>query len=446
MTNERARLAELLAAHETWRRQTINLIASENVLSPAVRAALQSDLVGRYADYTGRDLAARRYRGNRYIELIERQVTGIAQEIFGAKHVELRPISGHVAGAAVLMGLCRPGDLVLEPGRDAGGHREAGKFAATPLVPLEIQSMPFDAGRYNIDAAQATRLIEERRPRVVILGSSNFLFPHPVAEIAEAVHRLPGCFLVYDASHVMGLLAGGRFQDPLREGADLVFGSTHKTLPGPQGGIIFTNRGDLMDAIAEATYPALVTNHHPFRIPALGLALLEMREFGAAYADQIVANAQALGESLEAEGVPCVRAAPQDALRSGQTGAAPTQSHTLLACTSRFANGAGAAETLESCGIIVTAAHLPEFWGREGVRIGVQEITHLGAREEQMASIARWIAQAISGARSPADIAEEAAAFAATLGPVRFTWPSSADASQAAVRLEAEPHGWKQDA
>lgn len=418
MLSDRARLAEWLAGHETWRSQTINLIASENVLSPAVRAALQSDLVGRYADYTGRDLAARRYRGNRYIELIERQACRLAQETFRAEHVELRPISGHVAGAAVLMGLCRPGDLVMEPGRDGGGHREAGKFATSPLVPLEILALPFDAAQYNVDAPAGIRLIEERRPRVVILGSSNFLFPHPVAEIAAVVHRLPGSFLVYDASHVMGLLAAGRFQDPLREGADVVFGSTHKTLPGPQGGIIFTNRGDLMDAIAEATYPALVTNHHPFRIPALSTALLEMREFGAAYADQIITNAQALGNALEAEGVPCVRA-------GGETGTRHTESHTLLACTGRFAAGAPAAERLEECGIIVTAAHLPDFWGREGVRIGVQEITHRGARQEHMAPIAHWIAQAVSGARPPVAIAQETAAFAAGLGPVRFTWQES---------------------
>ena len=100
----------------------------------------------------------------------------------------------------------------------------------------------------------------------------------------------------------------------------------------------------------------------------------------------------------------------------------PTASHTILACTGRFAAGAAAAERLEECGIIVTAAHLPDFWGREGVRIGVQEITHLGAIEEHMAAIAGWIAEAVSGARPPAAIARETAAFAAGLGPVRFTW------------------------
>jgi glycine hydroxymethyltransferase len=411
MTEERTRLAELVAAHEAWRSRTVNLIASENALSPAVRAALNSDLVQRYADYTGRNLAARRYRGNRYIEMVEREAVRIARETLRVEHVELRPISGHVAGAAVLMGLCRSGGLVLETGRDGGGHREGGKLASSSLVPLEIQYLPFDAARYNVDVAATMRLIDEQRPRMVILGSSNFLFPHPVSAIAEALKRYPDTLLVYDGSHVMGFLAAGRFQDPLHEGADLVFGSTHKTLPGPQGGLIFSNRGDLMEAISQATYPALVTNHHPFRIPALALALLEMQRWGGAYADQVVANVQVLGAALEAEGVPCVCV-------DGRY----SQSHTLLACVGRFGTGAAIAERLEGAGIITTAAHLPKYWGGEGIRIGVQEITRLGAAEKDMAPLARWVAQVVTNSRDLAAIAEETAGFAAALGPVRFTW------------------------
>mgnify|MGYP005843765849 FL=1 len=348
------------------------------------------------------------------MEKIERLAVEIAQETLGAQEVELRPISGHVAGAAVLMGLCRPGDLVLEPGRDGGGHREAGKLSGSALAPLEVQYLPFDGERYNIDVPAAQRLIAERRPRAVILGSSNHLCPHPVRAIAGALKTArPDGLLIYDASHVMGFLAAGRFQDPLREGADLVFGSTHKTLPGPQGGIIFSNRADLMDSIAGAVYPALVTNHHAFRIPALALALLEMRQFGAAYCDRIVANAQALGAALAAEGVPCV------CVDGSYTG-----SHTLLACVSAFGSGENVAARLEDAGLIVTAAHLPACWGSEGVRIGLQEVTRLGATEADMPLLAGWFREAAAGARSTNEIARDAAAWAARLGPVRYTWGS----------------------
>lgn len=411
MNNERSQIVNLLSQHEAWRRQTINMIASENVLSPAVRSVLQSDLIQRYADYSGQDLSARRYRGTRYIEALERKTMQIAQEVFRADFVELRPISGHIAGASVLMGLCRSGDLILEPGRDAGGHREGGKLAASPALSLKIGYLPFDPASYNIDVPATLRMIAEMRPRIVILGSSNFLFPHPVAEIAEGIKHQKDTLLVYDASHVMGFIASGQFQDPLREGADVVFGSTHKTLPGPQGGIIFTNNRNLIDQIGAATYPALVTNHHPFRFPALALALLEMHEWGKAYMEQIVANSQALGNALAGQGISCVQWQKRFSL-----------SHTLLMCVKPFGTGNEIAERLEKAGIIATAAHLPEGWGVEGIRLGVQEITRLGATENDMEQIAKWISQAVSGSRKPEDLAMETALFANKLGPIHFTW------------------------
>jgi glycine hydroxymethyltransferase len=280
------------------------------------------------------------------------------------------------------------------------------------LVDLRVEYLPFRAERYNIDVDATIDLIRKAHPRAVILGSSNFLFPHPVQEIAEVIHReFPETTLIYDGSHVMGFLAAGGFQDPLREGADLVFGSTHKTFPGPQGGIIFSNRDDLMEAVCAATYPALVTNHHLFRIPALAIAMVEMQRWGAAYGKAIVENAQALGEALEAHGVPCVCV-------EGRY----TQSHTILACVSSFGKGADLAGRLEACGIICTAAHLPAYWGSEGLRIGLQEVTRLGAIPGQMARVAQWIAEGLQGSRPAEDIARETAGYAASLGPVQFTW------------------------
>ena len=415
----RAELTGLLARHEAWRSDCLNLIASENVLSPAVHAALDSDLVHRYADYTGRDLGARRYRGTRYVVEIEREVNRLARQVFQAGHVELRPIAGHLAGAAVLMALCRPGDIVLEIGRDGGGHREAGKFAGSELVPLEVRHLPIDPGRYNVDVAATARLIAATRPRVVILGSSNFLFPHPVREIRAALAGLPDSFLVYDASHVMGLIAARRFQDPLGEGADVVFGSTHKTLPGPQGGIVFTNRSELIARISDVVYPGLVTNHHPFRLPALGIALTEMLEFGPGYADQVIANSQALGVALSALGVPCVSdgSLPPDGPRySG--------SHTILVRVAEFGSADAVAARLEAAGIITTGGLLPDALGGQGIRIGSQEMTRRGLREADAPEVARLIADALTERRPSAEIAADVAGLVRGLGPLRFASPS----------------------
>ena len=404
-------VAGALAKHEAWRSETLNLIASENALSPAVRSALNNDLLQRYADYPGRDANARRYRGNRFIAEIERETADLAKEVLRAQWVELRPLAGHLAGLAVILGVCRPHDVVLELGREGGGHREAGRFTASQLVQIEVMNLPFDAENYNVDLPAAVKLIEDVRPRLVILGSSNFLFPHPVEGIAAALHRSPGAVLAYDASHVMGFLAAASFQDPLREGADIVFGSTHKTFPGPQGGIILSDREDLIDAASKALVPALVTNHHPFRMPALALALMEMRTWGRAYVEQIVKNSEALGTALDSRGIPVVCV-------EGRYSA----SHTLLLKVSAFGKAEDVALRLEAAGIITTGTLLPDALGIDGIRIGTQEITRLGAMHPDMLQVADLISQAIHGSSPVGRISRAVRQFATSLGPVRFTW------------------------
>jgi len=401
-----------LASHQQWRGQTLNLIASENVLSETVRGALDNDLLGRYADYTARDMHERRYRGTRYIEEIEDKVYSLAQKVFNARFIELRPVSGHIAGAAVLLGLCQPGDTVLELGKDAGGHREAAKFNQPSLLDLDVRYLPFNAAQYNVDVPATIELIKTTQPKVVILGTSNFLFPHPVGEIKQAIQQHSHqTILVYDASHVMGFLASGRFQAPLVEGADIVFGSTHKTFPGPQGGIIFTNRGDLIDKISEAVYPALVTNHHPFRMPALGLALVEMSLFGAAFMDQVIKNSQALGERLEAEGVPCVQWNGRFSL-----------SHTVLVRLAELNLKTEAAAKLEQANIITTEMTLPDSLGKYGIRLGTQEITRLGAKEVDMSEIARLISTVLHEGQTSLEVRMEVETWMARFQTVHYTW------------------------
>ena len=355
------RVKHLQDAHSRYRASCLNLVASENVISPAVAAALQGDLEGRYADFNGLDLSARKYRGGGYVVELERLCETLVCETFSAPACELRAISGHVAGSAVIMAVCKPGDLVLEVGQEGGGHRLAAKFAQASLIDLRLEWLPFDPTVFNIDSAAAAHQIVELQPRLVILGSSTFLHPHPVVGVAEAC-RTVGAVLTYDASHVMGLLAAGRFQDPLREGAQLVFGSTHKTLLGPQGGIVFGER-DLVSDVAGALYPPLVTNHHPFRIPALAIALAEHVEFGRAYAGDVIENARSFGRTLDEAGIAVV---------GGET-----DSHTVLIATPGVP-GAAAADDLERQRIIVNPSRLPAEFGGEGIRFGLQELTRRG--------------------------------------------------------------------
>lgn len=386
----------------------MNLIASENAFSPATRRFLSCDLVQRYGNYAGRDLTDRRYSGNRYIQQIEIALTNLVREVFGASEVELRAISGHVAGLAVIMATCQPGDTVLELASPDGGHCLAAKAAGSPLIDLNVLPIPFDAFQYNINVGAACKLIIERQPRLVILGSSNFLFPHPVTEIAASLSQSPNTVLAYDASHVFGLLACREFQNPLQQGAHVVFGSTHKTLPGPQGGLILSNSSVLMDAIARAVYPGAVTNHHLMRSPALATALLEL-DFNRGYARQVVRNAQALARRLDDRGVPIVAA------EHGFT-----QSHTVLIRTAPFGTGKYIAGLLEEADIMVSYARLPAELGAEGVRLGTSEVTRLGADERDMVAAADIIADIVLGGTAHTTASDSVHAWVEHIGEMRF--------------------------
>ncbi len=384
-----ARIQHLLSQHEAWRSSCLNLTASENVTSPLVRRLLGSDLVHRYADYDT-DPEVRKYRGTRYIRDIERETASLARELFGARFAELRPIGGHVAGLAALAAAVRPGDTVMETSSEIGGHRTATKLGLAPMFSHRTVFLPSNVQAYNVDVERSMELIRKVKPRALILGSSFFLFPHPVRELSAAAHEL-GALVVYDASHVFGLIAGGLFQDPLAEGADLLVGSTHKTLPGPQGGIILTNSEELAGRVARLIYPSLVDNHHPFRMPALAACLAEAMAFGKAYARQIVSNARSLGAELVRRGIPLVG---ED---SGFT-----CSHTLLLRVERFGTAAEVALKLEEKNVILNAVTLPEALGIHGLRAGVQEMTRLGARESDMAEVGEILVAALGTAEPEA--------------------------------------------
>ena len=415
---------ELVRGHVGWRSTCLNLVAAETRMSGTVRGFLSCDLAQRYADYSGRDLAAHKYQGVKFIEELERMAVSLAQTLFDARYVELRPTSGHVAGNAVIMALTAPGDVVFEMGSDAGAHRLATKLTTSSLVQLDVRFLPFNAANYNVDVTAATEVIRAAKPKLVILGTSNMLFPQPVAQLAPVVHETPGAVLAFDASHVMGLLAARRFQDPLREGADLVFGSTHKTLPAPNGGVIFTNSEALIQRVSNVVYPGLVSNHHPARLPGLAVALLEMQRFGAAYADQIIANARALGVTLTQLEIPIIGAAQGF-----------TCSHTLVAQAKEFGGSAQAAARLEECNIIVTRTSLPKALGEQGIRFGLQELTRLGATETDMPAVARLIAVALRQQAPRQEIVDQVGALSRHFQEVHFCFSQMEDSGHGSTAV-----------
>ena len=253
----------------------------------------------------------------------------------------------------------------------------------------------------NIQAEEAVEAVLARKPSLVIFGASVFLFPHPVRQVAKAAREI-NAHIGFDGSHVMGLIAGHEFQSPLREGASMLFGSTHKTLFGPQGGIILAD-SDHGDALKRTIHPAFVDNAHWNRIAALTLALAEMEKFGSAYAEQVIRNAQALGRALHDYGFPVVGAS-----------LGYTQSHQVLLDYGGYKQGRVVAERLEKANIIVDC----------GVRLGTCEVTRRGMKAAEMMQVAEFIKRVIIDRDPPAEVKSAVKSLVEGFQEIEYCFPS----------------------
>ncbi|HET8844925.1 MAG TPA: serine hydroxymethyltransferase [Ktedonobacteraceae bacterium] len=410
MTIDISDIEQLLVQAQTWRQtQTINLIASENTPSEAVRRVQLSDFMGRYAEGHPNqgEQVNRYYQGTSHIDQIELLAEKEIKALFNARQADVRPISGNAANTAIALGWLRGGDTVIANSTDAGGHISHGpvgvfgrriqsrgqslKMGGEKSVNLHY--LPLTPDHYHVDAEKTVELIEQVSPQMIILGKSLFLFPEPVEQIAAACRAL-NIPLLYDGAHVLGLIAGGQFQDPLREGATWLTGSTHKTFPGPQRGVILSN----LDAEGEKCYwgaadrgvfPGSSSNHHLYSLPALVVATREMQKFGREYAAQIVRNAQALGRALDELGT---------AVEAREFGY--TRSHQIAVNVAAWGGGVEVAKRLEANDIIVNYNMLPgdsDPRNPSGLRVGVPEMTRFGMDEQAMGELAQLFHDAIRG-------------------------------------------------
>lgn len=393
-----------------WRgKQCINLIASENTPSPAVRSIQLNDFMGRYAEGHPNTPGKinRYYQGTRYIDEIETMAAREMRELFGCAQAEVRPYSGNNANTAIAMAWLRGGDAVIANSTDAGGHISHNFFGIMGrriqmrgqlLKPgkensVKLSFFPLAEDRYHIDVKKSLELVEKIKPNLLVMGKSLYLFPDPVKELAPLCRELE-IPILYDGAHVLGLIAGGQFQDPLAEGATWLTGSTHKTFPGPQRGVILGN----LDAEGEKKYwsaadrgvfPGTSSNHHLYSLPALLVAIREMKIHGKAYAAQICGNAVALAKAMEACGVPV------EAKEFGYT-----RSHQIAVNVSAFGGGVKAALALEANDVICNYNMLPgdkDAQNPSGLRIGTPEMTRFGMKEKDFAELGELMAEAIKG-------------------------------------------------
>ncbi len=314
------------------------------------------------------------YKGTRFIDELEALGEKLACEVYGADWASLRPLSGHVADMIMISTLTKPGGSILSVNPVNGGYDGIGGKGYPPLVNVKNLFFPFDSERMNIDVDKAKALIEDEKPSLVVFGQSYFLFPHPIAELADACQSA-GSQVAYDASHVLGLIGGGEFQRPLKEGAAIMLGSTHKTLFGPQGGIIL-GTSPVKERVKDRQFPGLVDNAHWNRLAALIWALDEIRRRGAKYASQIIANAKALAKALHEGGLP-VKCADYGFTKSHQVFLDINGEEAI----NRFS------EKLEEANMIVD----------HGIRLGTNESTRRGMKARDMERVAELILRVYKG-------------------------------------------------
>jgi glycine hydroxymethyltransferase len=380
----------LVTDYEKYREKTLNLIPSENVLSHDVLRAMSSGMAGRYA---GRPES---YGGSKIFHEVWNECEKLATKIFRSKHASVAPISGHMAGMMAIDALCKRGDQIAVISSDDGGYKGYNQGLFPDVIGLRVSYLPFDSSSFNVDSGRAVAMIKSEKPEVVILGATVFLFPHPVKEIAEAVHSYGGK-VIYDGSHVLGLIAGRSFQDPLSEGADLLLGSTHKTLFGPQGGIIISNNEEMMAKIEGNFLCRFIDNFHLNRVASLGIALEEIEVHGKTYADKVTENSKALAKQLDLEGLPV-----------GGKKNGFTESHQVL--LTYGPRGSEIRDNLESNEIIVDSR----------VRLGTNEVTRRGMGPKQMNEIARLVSLSIAKKASP-KIRKEVEALSSHYRKIHFT-------------------------
>jgi glycine hydroxymethyltransferase len=404
------------------------LIASENVSSPAVREALASDFGHRYAEgWPGE----RVYAGCRYIDQVELLCINLMRKLFDAEFVDVRPISGVVANLVVYTTFTEPGDTIMALSIPCGGHITTGKKrlggTAGAVSGLDVQYLALNYEELNIDVDETEKRVRKlaakgKSPKLAVLGASVFPFPHPVEELAEVFHNIDAV-VGYDAAHVAGLIAGGVFQDPLREGADVISLSTHKTLFGPQhGGIASFDK--YAESLKRATFPGMVSNHHLHALAGVTVACAEMLEFGEAYTKQVVKNAKALGQALHEQGFEVLAA------HKGFT-----ESHALLVDITKHGDGGTVEEELEEGNIIINRNLLPwdikegrHFLHPGGIRLGTSEVTRLGMREAEMVDIADFIRRIVVDREDAKAVRADVEEFRSNYQRVHYCFEGAAEA------------------
>ncbi len=400
-----AAVDENRAIHE---RQCINLNPATNMMNPKAEALLSAGIGAR---------PSLGYPGDKYemglegIEKIEVMAAELAAEVFNARFAEIRVGSGALANLYVFMAAAKPGDAIIAPPGQIGGHVTHHATGAAGLYGLVTHPAPIASDGYTVDVDQLRADAQRLKPKLITIGGSLNLFPHPIPEIRAIADEI-GALVMFDAAHMSGMIAGRAWQQPLEEGAHVMTMSTYKSLGGPPAGLILTNDAGIAERLDSIAFPGLTANFDAAKSAALAVTLLDWKVHGKAYAARMAETAKALAEALAAEGVP-VHAATRGF----------TTSHQLAIEAHSFGGGQTAAKLLRqanvlSCGI---GLPMPEIDGDlNGLRLGTPEIVRWGMGPEHMGQVAHFIADVLLKRRAAQSVAPEVEAFRSAFTTLHF--------------------------
>ena len=393
-------LAEAMQRELVRQRQNIELIASENIVSPAVMAAMGTVLTNKYAEGYP---AHRYYGGCAYVDQVEQIAIDRACKLFGSKFANVQPHSGAQANLAVYFALLEVGDTILGMDLAAGGHLTHG--SPVNMSGKNYHFVPYGVnadGYLDYDALR--QLAREVKPKMIVAGASAYPRAIKFDVLADIAHEV-GAYLMVDMAHIAGLVAGGAHQSPVPY-ADVVTTTTHKTLRGPRGGLILTNNEELAKKINKAVFPGTQGGPLEHVIAAKAVCFGEaLRPEFKVYARQVVDNAQALAAALAGRGVRLVSGGTDNHLM-------------LIDLTDEACTGKELEQKLDAVHITANKNTVPgekrSPFVTSGLRVGTPAVTTRGMGPAEMEVIAGCIADCIQDFDGKqADIAARVAALTA---------------------------------